>query len=286
MFSPGPVLALVENMPPHLLVTVPESGSILLEDMVAFVLCIGLAIFAYHRRILDKKGSVLAFFVGLIISLITDIYWLLTLVLFLVVTYGVTMMKYELKAKMGVAEPRRGKRSWRNVIANGAMPIAIVIISPFIDMGLAAFLYICAISMAAGDSFASEIGVFSLKDPCLPFPPFKRVPKGTDGGVSALGNLASILGAFIPALFGTILLSPLVPTLLGESEMIIGIHRYPLTPLGLMVPVLLGMLGSYIDSLLGATLQLRGMINNDEVNIISVTIGLLIAIPVYTWLFI
>lgn len=250
---------------------------VVLHYFVTIGLCMGMGIFAYYKNLLDLKGSVLSFFVGVIIGLVADIYWLLALIVFLIFTYGVTMIKYRAKEAMGVAQGKGGRRGWRNVVANGAMPTAVVAISPFIDLKLASFLYIVSISAAASDTFGSELGVFSNKDPFMIIPPFKRVSKGTDGAISALGIMASLLGAFIPSFFGWLFLTPLVPSLIGEPEWILMYHIYPVSPIWIFIPFTFGVLGSILDSILGATLQQRGILSNDDVNIVSVAMTMAIS---------
>lgn len=60
---------------------------------------------------------------------------------------------------------------------------------------LAYLLYFAA---CAGDTFSSELGIVqAARDPMLITAPWRRVPRGTNGGVSAWGTLASGLGGLL-----------------------------------------------------------------------------------------
>ncbi|KAI5116448.1 hypothetical protein M0805_009917 [Coniferiporia weirii] len=97
-----------------------------------------------------------------------------------------------------------------------------------------------------GDTLASELGILANTPPVL-ITSFKRVPPGTNGGISTLGTAASAAGGLI---MGTTMALSLVlenaacrrvwPTLLGEL---------------VLKGMIAGVFGSLIDSLMGATIQ-------------------------------
>ena len=90
---------------------------------------------------------------------------------------------------------------------------------------------------------------------------FKTVKPGTNGGISFLGEQSAILGAAIIALF------------------IIFIDVNPL--MAFIAAVLGGFIGTNFDSLLGATLEKKGILTNDTVNLLATLIGGQIAIFAY-----
>lgn len=92
------------------------------------------------------------------------------------------------------------------------------------------------------DTLASELGILSQTPPVLVTQPWKTVPSGTNGGVTLIGLFWSLLGGFIIGL-STIVLDSLAG--------IAPLHALPL----LAYTSTCGLLGSLLDSLLGATIQ-------------------------------
>lgn len=92
------------------------------------------------------------------------------------------------------------------------------------------------------DTFASELGVLSARDPVLVTNPFRTVPRGTNGGVTWSGFVLSALG-------GAIVGSSLV--VLDHVSGIPVRRPWRVCVFGSAC----GFVGSLVDSLLGATLQ-------------------------------
>lgn len=116
------------------------------------------------------------------------------------------------------------------------------------------FFFGCVLGSLAcccGDTWASEIGILSKSTPRL-ITNLKPVPKGTNGGVSLLGLIASTLGGMIVGLTSLTLVL-LTSRQLGFQQALNS--HWPLVGLGLTG----GLVGSLIDSLLGATLQYSGI---------------------------
>ncbi|KAG8902556.1 hypothetical protein FRB99_004345 [Tulasnella sp. 403] len=102
-----------------------------------------------------------------------------------------------------------------------------------------------------GDTLASEIGILSKQSPVL-ITTFRKVPPGTNGGLSTLGTGASLIGGAIMGL--TFALS-----MLWENPAC-RLSSGPLGPLLFIVKLVAygafaGLFGSGLDSLLGATVQ-------------------------------
>jgi uncharacterized protein (TIGR00297 family) len=124
-------------------------------------------------------------------------------------------------------------------------------------------MFITAISAAASDTLASEIGVFSKRTYMITTG--KRVKPGINGGVSALGTGMALFAAFYASIIGWFLIMIWSPMVL------------PLNNIYLLLPLLLGFSGCHIDSLLGATLENRGYLTGSRVNLLSIFIASFIA---------
>lgn len=94
----------------------------------------------------------------------------------------------------------------------------------------------------ASDTFSSELGILATSTPFLITAPWKSVPRGTNGGVTALGLAYGALGSFLLVLTAALTLYVARP-------------GFAMAPATATLLTLMGFLGSVIDSLLGALVQ-------------------------------
>ena len=109
-----------------------------------------------------------------------------------------------------------------------------------------------ALAEAATDTVASEIGQSRGPDARLIttlLTTRERVPAGTDGGITLPGSMAGLAAGMV------------VVTVAALGGMVSWDQ--------LWIPVAAGFAGMLFDSLLGATLQRRGWIGNQAVNLFS-----------------
>uniref|UniRef100_M4C455 Transmembrane protein 19 n=1 Tax=Hyaloperonospora arabidopsidis (strain Emoy2) TaxID=559515 RepID=M4C455_HYAAE len=215
-----------------------------------------------------------------------------------------TKVRASVKQQLDANYKQGGQRSARQVLACSlvATLIAVYFVVRFghDDVALdfesapeSSFLlasYIGHYACCAADTWASELGVLSKSEPRL-IMTWKRVPPGTNGGVSVLGLAVSALGgAFIGALyFATSLLS--------------GTAQLHVVTLGAVT----GLFGSALDSILGATLQAtyydratrkicdeaphvehicgRKWLSNEQVNVVSTLVTTAVSGALATYLF-
>ncbi|MGQ0534661.1 MAG: DUF92 domain-containing protein [Methanobacteriota archaeon] len=245
------------------------------ERLVLQIVAVGgLAYMAAASRLLTGIGAASAFLLGVVIVASTDLRWLLLLVSLLFLSWTATRFRYAEKEARGVAEGLGGTRRTRNVLANGLPPAFVAVFSARIDeIGgpeAAAIAFASAVAAAAADTLASELG--GLSDEVFLITDGRRVPPGTDGGVSTAGLGAALLGAGAVAGLAMILLGMLP----GPRVLTPG-------PASFGIPLLAGFLGCQVDSLLGATLETRGHLTKEEVNFLSITAAAVLAVALSRW---
>jgi uncharacterized membrane protein len=128
-----------------------------------------------------------------------------------------------------------------------------------VQEGRTGVVFVSVLAVAGADTLASEIGVLSSKTYLITNG--ERVRPGTNGGVSVLGQACALLAALYTGLFGWLVLGTLAPATM------------PMGALSVVIPVVVGFAGCQIDSVLGATLENRGIIGKRRVNLISTCLG-------------
>ena len=191
-----------------------------------------------------------------------------------VITWIATRMGRDRKQRLGVAERRHGRRTAGQVLANvgvsGAFAAIVLIghsvshISPTLGgVGLIT-ASIAALAEAAADTCSSECGE-AFSDTAFLVPRFRRVPAGTDGAVTILGSLAGLMAAVLVAFLAA------------------AIHLLPVR--AATVAGFCGFLGTFVDTALGATLERRGILDNNGVNFSSTLAAAILALLVVMSLF-
>ncbi len=234
------------------------------EGIISIILSLLLSYAAYRQKMLTLAGSVAAFTVSALIGLLGNLSWLLLILTFVAAAFVTTRFRILEKARMGLQEGRRGERGSLNVVGNSLPAVFIALLSTVLAVQGSqtsyAIIYTVAIGAATADTLASEIGVID-RHPRL-ITTMRPVPPGTDGGISVLGTAASFGGALFISVAGYVLMM-----LLGQ----------PLPAYFIPLTAVLGLLGSLIDSLLGATLERNGLIGKQTNNLASIVVACLIA---------
>ncbi|MGA9671556.1 MAG: DUF92 domain-containing protein [Terracidiphilus sp.] len=190
--------------------------------------------------------------------------------------YFATKLGRAKKERLGTAESRKG-RAASQVAAN--LGVAAIMLSVHVQMclidshwfspgGLAPIpifaVGLAALAEAAADTVSSEIGQVLGGRPRM-ITTLRTTDPGTDGAISLAGTLAGTAAGIIVALSGTLALG-------GDLDLF-------------WISSAAAVFGLLFDSLLGATLERRGWLNNDAVNFLStasaaaVALGILAIIP-------
>jgi uncharacterized protein (TIGR00297 family) len=138
-----------------------------------------------------------------------------------------------------------GQRNARQVLANGGVAAVAAAFGSW--YGAAG-----ALAAAAADTWATEIGSYSRTAPRM-ITTMEAVTPGTSGGITPLGTLGGIAGG---ALIGAL------AALLARGGWWLG-----------LVAAVAGVAGMFADSLAGATLQRRQLLDNDAVNVVATATG-------------
>ncbi|WP_373482158.1 DUF92 domain-containing protein [Acetobacterium sp.] len=215
-----------------------------LEHVVYIFLALAVSVFALRRNALTFSAALGAFLLAVVLYLAGGpLFFILLMVFFFSSTflsYFKASFKDSIEARI---HAKSGPRDIIQVVANGGA--ALIMAVPFVLSQNPAYLVAVAAAFAAcnADTWASEIGILSRKAP-VSLITLKPVNPGLSGGVSVLGLLASLGGAVVVALtyglyqFGA-----------GNSGLLLW-SQIGIITLG-------GVLGSILDSLMGAVIQAK-----------------------------
>ncbi|SFM27533.1 TIGR00297 family protein [Methanolobus profundi] len=230
------------------------------QMIFALVFSIILGYLAYRTKIADLSALFSAALLGVLIIVFSELFWFILLLTFFILGGGFTKYKYRYKESIGLAQSKGGVRSYENVFSNSTAALVLAVLYGIYPQHaeLIIFAYLGTVATATGDTLASEVGTTAHAQPIM-ITTLKPTKAGVDGAVTVLGEIAALLGAMIigvlPVLFGKV----------DDAFLVIAI-----TTAG-------GFLGTNVDSILGATLQKKGVLTNSGVNFVATFAGAIIS---------
>jgi len=274
--------------------------------LAGMILAVVVALAAWGVRSLSRSGALAAALLGTIIFGLGGLTWSILLLAFFVSSSVLShFFKYR-KKSLDEKFSKGSRRDVGQVAANGGIAGLFVVLQVILPSSStwAWVAFAGALAAANADTWATELGVLSRTRPRL-ITSGNFVDRGTSGGVTIIGSLASLGGAALIALLAVLFWQgSLIPS-----------HSLPLADAFTIFASITaaGFIGSLIDSFLGATVQsiyfcpncqketerfpehtcggathrIRGWswLDNDWVNIICTMAGSLIALTmVYLFL--
>lgn len=286
----------------------------------------------YKKRSLHQSGAISAFIVASL-SLACSIRSGVTLLAFYWTSSKLTRIGTTTKEKLEEGVTEGGERDAMQVFACSAIGVFCACLrrilvgrdgalltgtSTTLSPALAllgdqlTFAYVAFFACCAGDTWASELGVLSKSLPRLIIAPWRKVPPGTNGGVSGVGLAASAAGGTLMGLLHGLFtpggIASVLPFGKTTTKGAFGREIIALTFVGFLG----GLGGSLLDSFLGATVQATyydnykkkiakragpntekiggwwTLLSNEMVNVVSTAISALLAAlvarPILNWI--
>jgi uncharacterized protein (TIGR00297 family) len=225
-----------------------------INKILLYLINILIAVYSLKKKKLTLLGTLAAFLIGLITIETGFEFFFIVLTFFLTSTTATKIGSKYKKQILDIYKTEKVRNIYQ-VLCNGLIPTLICIylcinkhfgfvINKQNTENALLLAYMSYYACCTGDTWASELGVLSKRDPYL-ITNFRRVPRGTNGGVSLWGTFMSVLGGLTIGI-----VTGLLSILRECPEEVVG-YVIRLSVCG----AFMGFLGSLIDSLLGATVQ-------------------------------
>ncbi len=236
----------------------PEFGSftpgVAKRAILALIVNLALAFATWILGLVKGSGAVAGALIGLLIATLGGWSAYAVLWTFFLLGTAATKLGYPRKVSAGVAQPDRGRRGAAHVIANCAVPTALLLLGEY------PVAFVSAFAAALADTLGTEVGglygrkPFSLLD-------FRPLPVGTRGAISWPGSLAGLAGASV----------------LGVLAVLLGLIPWS----HLVIVVVAGMVGSLVESAVNDLGRRRGFqLQHDFANALNTFVGALVALEI------
>jgi uncharacterized protein (TIGR00297 family) len=239
--------------------------------------------FLLPKKLLTPEGTLHAWVLGILLWGCLGWQGYALMMVYFLVGSAITRIGMAEKEAAGIAEKRSGARGPENVWGSALVPTLCAIgfwmlkVSNYRDLmqtgqlstwatalpPLLLLAYTASISTKLSDTCASEFGKAYGQRTFL-ITTWQPVPRGTEGAVSLEGTIAGILASLVIAVIGWGL--GLVP------------HQYPI---GIPICAIAAFVATNIESVIGATLQMKlDWLSNELVNVLNTLIGAIVAVAI------
>jgi uncharacterized protein (TIGR00297 family) len=211
--------------------------------LIGFLTAVLIALAAWRARSLSVSGAWAAAGLGTVIFGLGGWQWAVLLLGFFISSSGMSRLAKKRKVVFAEKFSKGSQRDAGQVLANGGVAGLCVLLHLLAPQGGWAWLaFAGSLAAANADTWGTELGVLGRSTPRL-ITSGKPVEKGESGGVTWEGTLAAFSGALLIALLAAAV----------EGGLGLALPFSALARMGLIA--LAGLLGSLLDSLLGATVQ-------------------------------
>jgi uncharacterized protein (TIGR00297 family) len=214
----------------HLVVFRPE---LLQSFMVGAAMAAVVAACSYKLRFLSENGAIATFLLGAVVFGIGGWKFALPILSFFILSSVLSKLGKRKKAIEANTFEKSSRRDMWQVWANGGVAGTIVLLYYLYPHPSWFYIYLASVAAATADTWGTELGVFSKSNP-RHILTFRRVPTGTSGGISLLGTIGGLIGSFFIA----------AHLWLNQSGILL-----------VFLITLAGLLGSVLDSIIGAAVQ-------------------------------
>ncbi len=186
-------------------------------------------------RFLTLDGAAITFLLAGFLFGLGGWKWSLPILTFFILSSVLSKIRKKKNEKVELFFEKSGTRDYLQVIANGGLGGILIILYNIFPNELWYFIYVSSLAAVCADTWATEIGTYK-KTTTFDILTFKPIEQGVSGGISLIGSLGALCGSIIISLSGIFWI------------------QYNLFDYVLIV-VIAGMFGCFLDSYLGATIQ-------------------------------
>ena len=228
------------------------------QTVIVFILLCAAAVATVVLKKLYAKAAAVAVIIGFVTWLGEGYIGIALLATFFITGTLATSWKTRTKQQEGLAEELSGQRTAGQVFANGGVAAILSLLSFlfFQHQSLLLFMMASSLSSATADTVSSELGnVYGRK--FYNIISFKKDIRGLNGVISLEGILIGVAGSCLIAL-------------VYATHSGLTIH--------FLWIVIAGTAGNLTDSVLGATLERKYVLNNNSVNFLNTLTGALVGL--------
>ncbi len=209
----------------------------LIDFLLGILFALIIAILSYKAKFLTYGGSVATFILAGLLFSFGGIKWSVPILTFFILSSILSKLRKKKNEEVELYFEKSGVRDQYQVLANGGIGGVLVILNAFYPNSFFYLLYIASLAAVCADTWATEIGTWK-KTKTYNVLNFKPIEQGVSGGISIVGSIGAFMGTIVIALSGLV-----------WNEL----HLFQY----FLLIILSGLLGSFFDSYLGATIQLQ-----------------------------
>ncbi len=213
------------------------SEKLFISFTLGFFFAVTIALFSQRFLLLSISGSFAQFILAVFIFGFGGWKWTVPILVFFLFSSILSKIRISINNSVESYFEKSNKRDYLQVFANGGIAALLVIFNQLYNSELLYIVYVSSLSAVCADTWATEIGTLR-RIKTVNVISLKPVEQGMSGGISWMGIVGSVLGAFIVAI------SSLNWITINFVFFCFAI-------------VTIGVLSSLIDSIMGAAFQLQ-----------------------------